>query len=79
MPPICIAIRLPFVSQYFWENLGVVVVTGMFPIFDIHSRGFPDFRQTPSPEGPKIEKIQDFPPGLKILSDQSQIENFNRD
>ena len=21
-PPICIAIRLPFVSQYFWENLG---------------------------------------------------------
>ena len=21
-PPICIAIRLPFVSQYFWENRG---------------------------------------------------------
>ena len=21
-PPICITIRLPFVSQYFWENLG---------------------------------------------------------
>ena len=21
-PPICIAIRLPFVSQHFWENLG---------------------------------------------------------
>ena len=32
-----------------------------------------------SPEGPKIEKIQDFAPGLKLSSDQSQIEIFNRD
>ena len=31
------------------------------------------------PEGPKIEKIQDFAPGLKFSSDQSQIEIFNRD
>ena len=31
------------------------------------------------PEGPKIEKIQDFAPGLKFSSDQSQIESFNRD
>ena len=31
------------------------------------------------PEGPKIEKIQDFPPGLKLSSDQSEIEIFNRD
>ena len=34
---------------------------------------------SPSPEGPKIEKIQDFAPGLKLSSDQSQIEIFNRD
>ena len=32
-----------------------------------------------NPEGPKIEKIQDFAPGLKFSSDQSQIEIFNRD
>ena len=31
------------------------------------------------PEGPKIQKIQDFAPGLKPSSDQSQIEIFNRD
>ena len=31
------------------------------------------------PEGPKIEKIQDFAPGLKFSRDQSQIELFNRD
>ena len=31
------------------------------------------------PEGPKIEKIQDFAPGLKLSSDQSRIEIFNRD
>ena len=31
------------------------------------------------PEGPKIEKFQDFAPGLKLSSDQSQIEIFNRD
>ena len=31
------------------------------------------------PEGPRIEKFQDFAPGLKISSDQSQIEIFNRD
>ena len=31
------------------------------------------------PEGPKIEKSQDFAPGLKFSSDQSQIEIFNRD
>ena len=30
-PPICIAIRLPFASQHFWEIL-VVVVTRMFPM-----------------------------------------------
>ena len=34
---------------------------------------------SPFPEGPKIEKIQDFAPGLKLSSDQSQIEIFNRD
>ena len=28
---------------------------------------------------PKIEKNQDFAPGLKLSSDQSQIEFFNRD
>ena len=33
----------------------------------------------PYPEGPKIEKNQDFAPGLKFSSDQSQIEIFNRD
>ena len=33
----------------------------------------------PYPEGPKIEEIQDFAPGLKFSSDQSQIEIFNRD
>ena len=32
-----------------------------------------------NPEGPKIEKIQDFAPRLKLSSDQSQIEIFNRD
>ena len=31
------------------------------------------------PRGPKDWKIQDFAPGLKLSSDQSQIENFNRD
>ena len=31
------------------------------------------------PEGPKIENIQDFAPGLKFSSDQPQIEIFNRD
>ena len=31
------------------------------------------------PKGPKIEKIQDFAPGLKLSSDQSQIEIFNLD
>ena len=30
-------------------------------------------------EGPKIVKIQDFAPGLKLSSAQSQIELFNRD
>ena len=33
----------------------------------------------PFPEGPKIEKIQDFAPGLKLSSDQSQIETLNRE
>ena len=32
-----------------------------------------------TPEGPKIEKFQDFAPGLKFSSDQSQLEIFNRD
>ena len=32
-----------------------------------------------TPEGPNIETIQDFAPGLKLSSDQSQIEVFNRD
>ena len=32
-----------------------------------------------NPEGPKIEKFQDFAPGLKLSSDQSRIEIFNRD
>ena len=31
------------------------------------------------PKGPKIEKFQDFAPGLKLSSNQSQIEIFNRD
>ena len=31
------------------------------------------------PEGPRIEKIQDFDPGLKLSSEQSQIDIFNRD
>ena len=32
--------------------------------------------RTPIPKGPKIEKIQDRPPGLKF---SIEIENFNRD
>ena len=32
-----------------------------------------------NPEGPKIDKVQDFPAGLKLSSDQSQIEIFKRD
>ena len=31
------------------------------------------------PEGPRIEKIQDPVPGLKLSSDQSRIEIFNRE
>ena len=31
--------------------------------------------RAPFPKGPKIEKIQDCPPGLKI---SSEIENFKR-
>ena len=38
-----------------------------------------DSQRESGPEGPKIEKIQDFAPGLKLSSDQSQIEIFNRD
>ena len=43
--------------------------------YDSHGRD----RILSFPEGPKIEKIQDFAPGLKLSSDQSQIEIFNRD
>ena len=32
-----------------------------------------------SPEGPKTDKIQDFPSGWKFSSDHSQIDNLKRD
>ena len=41
--------------------------------------GFRSEMRTKIPEGPKIEKIQDFALGLKFSSDQSQLEIFNRD
>ena len=54
-PPICIAVRFPFVSQYAshsyrntFGNILVVVVTGMFPIKDQHGKHRPNSTRTPS-------------------------------
>ena len=38
-------------------------------------RGTEGSKTPPTPKGPKIEKIQDRPPGLKF---SSEIENFKR-
>ena len=54
-------------------------IQGPVPAFVKSVSFLRSIRDPKSPEGPKIEKIQDFAPGLKLSSDQSQIEAFNRD
>ena len=63
--------------------MGVVEVVFKAPLYRARKKankhiGWDGVREKrePSPKGPKIEKIQDRPPGLKF---SIEIENFNLD
>ena len=49
MPPICIAIHLPFASQHFWQKFLVVVVTRMVPRGTLTTRAPPQKVSSNSP------------------------------